>query len=430
MNLAQLHLQTASRSGLFLALLLIATYTFNVNGFHPLPSCCTRGIVIRVHASVLFPRGATVKKLSVPCYNQNGLSIGTNSFDTNILTHGTVTSRLRMAKKVSDDSDSSSFWKDKKGAFQSIRNFARIRRGDQSEAMDEEEEMNKTKEGNWISRKFQREKQQDVGEKQSKQPKGKNDNQEQNKRKRKEKEEKERQKREKEAEVKAKAKLKLLDPKKSAKRGIGEKSEDKKKKTDDSKGGYISAAQSYISGALFRNDNVTKEEWAVVCPKIAIAPGVSVPVAVNGINLLIIASRDAKRLYCIENSCPHLGTPLETGIMKREEKLKTVTKDTPGSVMEDDMTKSQSRSFPFFGNQKTVPKGQGQVNDGCEDCITCPLHQTQFSLESGEPRGEWCPYPPVIGSIVGAIKPKANLVKFAVRARGKNIEVRINSALD
>ena len=68
--------------------------------------------------------------------------------------------------------------------------------------------------------------------------------------------------------------------------------------------------------------------------------------------------------------------------------------------------------------------------DGCEDCIVCPLHKTAFALESGEVRGEWCPYPPVIGKLTGALKKQSNLPVFDVRTRGKNIEVRLNTPVE
>jgi nitrite reductase/ring-hydroxylating ferredoxin subunit len=68
--------------------------------------------------------------------------------------------------------------------------------------------------------------------------------------------------------------------------------------------------------------------------------------------------------------------------------------------------------------------------DGCEDCIVCPLHRTAFALESGEVRGEWCPYPPVVGPMVGKIKKQTSVATFDVRTKGKLIEVRINSPLE
>lgn len=142
------------------------------------------------------------------------------------------------------------------------------------------------------------------------------------------------------------------------------------------------------------------DSWVVACPKTRISPGEAVPIVVEGLNLLLIASNDAKQLYCVANQCPHLGTPLETGRLEKRPKI-------------DELS-----------------AGQSSVVSAFEDCIVCPLHHTAFALGSGEVRGEWCPYPPVIGSLMGAIKPQANLPIFAVRVRGKNIEVRLNSALD
>ena len=67
------------------------------------------------------------------------------------------------------------------------------------------------------------------------------------------------------------------------------------------------------------------------------------------------------------------------------------------------------------------------ANDGCEDCIVCPLHKTAFALDSGQVRGEWCPYPPVLGKVMGSVKRQETLAVFDVRTRGKNIEVRLNT---
>jgi nitrite reductase/ring-hydroxylating ferredoxin subunit len=143
------------------------------------------------------------------------------------------------------------------------------------------------------------------------------------------------------------------------------------------------------------------DNWVVACPKTRISPGEAVPIVVEGLNLLLIASNDAKQLYCVANQCPHLGTPLETGRLEKRPKIGGASVEQPSVVVS---------TF--------------------EDCIVCPLHHTAFALDSGEVRGEWCPYPPIIGSLMGVIKPQANLPIFAVRVKGKNIEVRLNSALN
>lgn len=171
----------------------------------------------------------------------------------------------------------------------------------------------------------------------------------------------------------------------------------------------LSVAQKYVSDRFEKK--ALKEEWIVVAPKTRIMPGEIVPISIAGLDLLLIASKDGSTLHCIENSCPHLGTPLETGMLDRR---------------------------PIEGGENS---GDGEIElqetdiaklltqDGCEDCIVCPLHKTAFALESGEVRGEWCPYPPVIGKVMGAVKDKDSLPVFDVRTKGKNIEVRLNTPI-
>ena len=150
--------------------------------------------------------------------------------------------------------------------------------------------------------------------------------------------------------------------------------------------------------STFRTENKDmEEEWVVVFPKTRLDPGEIVPVNIGGIDLLVVASVNGKKLYCIANTCPHLGTPLETGPLVRRPVEGTTRSDDP---------------------------------DGCEDCIVCPLHQTAFALDSGNVRGEWCPYPPVIGAMMGAVKKKSPVAVFDIRTRGKNVEVKINSSLE
>lgn len=175
-------------------------------------------------------------------------------------------------------------------------------------------------------------------------------------------------------------------------------SKSKADKKDGGGGGVFSGLSGIFGGG--GSEKEQPGEWIVVCPKTRISPGIIVPVVVGGLDLLIVVSKDGKRLACISNSCPHLGTPLETGIIERR---------------------------PVAGAAAQKPD---VADDGCEDCIVCPTHNTAFALASGEVRGEWCPYPPVIGSMMGAVKTQQNLPTFEIRARGKNIEVRLASSLD
>ena len=181
----------------------------------------------------------------------------------------------------------------------------------------------------------------------------------------------------------------------------GDKDKDKDKAAEEDTKPKLGGVFGGISGMFGGGAEKEQEgEWIVVCPKTRIAPGVVVPIVAGGLDLLIVASKDGKRLACISNSCPHLGTPLETGIIERR---------------------------PATGAAARKPD---LADDGCEDCIVCPTHNTAFALASGEVRGEWCPYPPVLGAVMGTVKPIANLPTFQIRARGKNIEVRLASSLD
>jgi len=124
-----------------------------------------------------------------------------------------------------------------------------------------------------------------------------------------------------------------------------------------------------------------------------------IPCVVNGLDIIIFASRDGQRLDAFANACPHLGSPFDLATTERK---------------------------PVLGEKGRKDDGTG---DGCVDCIVCPVHRTAFEIQSGEVRGEWCPYPPIIGGVMGYVKPKSSLVKFAVRLRGKNVEVRIATSL-
>lgn len=180
--------------------------------------------------------------------------------------------------------------------------------------------------------------------------------------------------------------------------------------------GALSGAQNVIGNLWETVFKEEEEEWIVVCPRSRIEPGEVVPVVAGGLDLLVAASTDGEKIHCIANSCPHLGTPLETGPLQRrpiEGKNRNLSSGT-GGLGTGDIRKSKKKSS----------------DEGLEECIVCPLHKTAFALESGEVRGEWCPYPPIIGKVMGAAKKESKLPTFAIRINRKNIEVRISSSIE
>jgi nitrite reductase/ring-hydroxylating ferredoxin subunit len=181
----------------------------------------------------------------------------------------------------------------------------------------------------------------------------------------------------------------------------------------------LTTAQKMFSN-VWAGKKSQEEQWIVVAPKWMISPGELVPITAAGLDLLLVASKDGSALHCIANSCPHLGTPLELAALDRR----------PVETPPDSTTTAASPIA--LGDPKPLQEtdiAKMLTQDGCEDCIVCPLHRTAFALASGEVRGEWCPYPPVIGKLMGTVKTKTPLPVFDVRTRGKNIEVRLNTRI-
>jgi len=207
-----------------------------------------------------------------------------------------------------------------------------------------------------------------------------------------------------------------------AQKAMDKKDKDDEKSSSRRISNFVGSAQKLVSGVLGLK---SEEGWIIVAPKTQISPGEIVAVSSAGIDLLLVASKDGS-LHCLANSCPHLGTPLEVGSLKRfpiESSLDDGEADV-GTNNNNNNDVKITKDTSFF-KESDISRMLSQ--DGCEDCIVCPLHKTAFALESGEVRGEWCPYPPVIGKITGALKQQSNLPIFDVRTRGKNIEVRLNT---
>jgi nitrite reductase/ring-hydroxylating ferredoxin subunit len=175
------------------------------------------------------------------------------------------------------------------------------------------------------------------------------------------------------------------------------------------------------------NGDSAKDEWATVFPTSRIMPGESVPITVRGLDLLIVASLDGRSLYCIANACPHLGTPLETGQLTRLPMEEATTfADTMTTAAAPELVSTAASPQDQVGlilSETQVSEILAQ--DGCEDCIICPLHRTAFALRSGAVRGSWCPYPPLLGPALGAIKAPTPATTYEVRTRGKNVQVKL-----
>lgn len=156
------------------------------------------------------------------------------------------------------------------------------------------------------------------------------------------------------------------------------KSQEEEAKEEAKKSSRLSVAQKFVSDVISKQKQKTKEEWVTVASKTSIAPGALVPITAAGLDLLLVASKDGSALHCVANSCPHLGTPLEIGVLDRRP-----IEAPEVSPVSNNNNNSTSKS-PNLG-ENYIAKLLAQ--DGCEDCIVCPLHKTAFALESGEVRG-------------------------------------------
>jgi nitrite reductase/ring-hydroxylating ferredoxin subunit len=74
----------------------------------------------------------------------------------------------------------------------------------------------------------------------------------------------------------------------------------------------------------------------------------------------------------------------------------------------------------------------GQLKRGeitVDDDIVCPLHHSVFDLETGAVKA-WAPWPPVVGKLLGAVKPEQPLRVFPTKIEDGAIWVGLNGSGD
>jgi nitrite reductase/ring-hydroxylating ferredoxin subunit len=115
--------------------------------------------------------------------------------------------------------------------------------------------------------------------------------------------------------------------------------------------------------------------WTKVLASDALGVGERQVVKVNDRNVLLINNNG--QIYAVDNLCPHLKLPMKKG---------KITAD--GSM------------------------------------IVCPWHKSAFNLCTGEV-GEWTPWPPVVGKVMGMVSSEKPLPVFATRIEDGSIWVEI-----
>eukprot|EP00190_Bangiopsis_sp_CCMP1999_P007299 CAMPEP_0198722566 /NCGR_PEP_ID=MMETSP1475-20131203/249_1 /TAXON_ID= ORGANISM="Unidentified sp., Strain CCMP1999" /NCGR_SAMPLE_ID=MMETSP1475 /ASSEMBLY_ACC=CAM_ASM_001111 /LENGTH=148 /DNA_ID=CAMNT_0044483479 /DNA_START=219 /DNA_END=665 /DNA_ORIENTATION=- len=119
-----------------------------------------------------------------------------------------------------------------------------------------------------------------------------------------------------------------------------------------------------------------QDAWVQLCPTADLTPGQVKSVYVASQSIVVACDYDGQ-VYAASNICPHLGTPLDNG----------------------------------------------SVGDGA---IVCAQHKSSWDLSTGELKGAWCPFPPLIGPVLGLLQPPRNLLVYPVRENNGYVEGLIN----
>jgi len=69
-----------------------------------------------------------------------------------------------------------------------------------------------------------------------------------------------------------------------------------------------------------------------------------------------------------------------------------------------------------------LPLKKGKITD--EGAITCPWHRSEFDLKTGNVK-TWCPFPPVVGSVLGKISSAKSLGVFPTKVEDGQILIEL-----
>ncbi|MTJ09480.1 Rieske (2Fe-2S) protein [Anabaena sp. UHCC 0204] len=116
--------------------------------------------------------------------------------------------------------------------------------------------------------------------------------------------------------------------------------------------------------------------WTKVLTVDALAAGAREVVKVGDRKILLLNHEN--KLYAVDNTCPHLKLSLT----------------------------------------------KGKIENGA---IVCSFHRSAFDLSNGEVK-TWCPFPPVVGKLLGKVSPEKTLPVYPLKVEEGNILIDVPAA--
>jgi nitrite reductase/ring-hydroxylating ferredoxin subunit len=115
--------------------------------------------------------------------------------------------------------------------------------------------------------------------------------------------------------------------------------------------------------------------WTTALSASELAPGTRQVVKVSERSLLLL--NESGTVHAVDSICPHLKLSLKKG--------------------------------------KITPDGS----------LVCPWHRSEFDLETGKVN-KWCPFPPVVGNVLGKISTEKTLTVYPTKIEAGEILVDIS----